>query len=419
MYRQIKSKRGATKTMSFDDTFQEILGQIEEGNNIMLHGAGGVGKTYMIKKLRDNVKKNMVLTSTTGVSAFNVGDGCTTINSFACVMTGDRDPAYYVRKCRRNPSKFKRIKETELLVIDEISMLGMKLLELVDKVFKAIRQDKNPFGGIQVLFSGDFYQLPPVKDDWCFRSDVWNDLNLNMFSLTKPQRHKSDKSFFRMLMRVREGKPKNKDLIALQKKHIQYYNMSEKERDELNAVQLFSTNNNVDSFNQDRLAELEEKEWIYSAIYSKKDAKKLTQGILNDIVVFKKGAQVMLTVNLCVVDGLVNGATGIVKDCGPGFVAVDFANGLSRVLERYEYVIDEENNIKAWQIPLRLAWAISIHKSQSATIPKVVIDLGNCFERGQAYVALSRCQTLDGIYLTDFNTSSIKTNQCVIDFLKE
>lgn len=401
--------------MSFEDIFKSVLLEIGNGKNVMLHGAGGVGKTFMIKRLREKVNKKMVLTSTTGVSAFNVGDGCTTINSFACVMTGDKEPSYYVRKCRSNPERFKALREVELLVIDEISMLGLKLIELLDVVFKAIRQNTKPFGGIQVLFSGDFYQLPPVKDNWCFKSSVWKDLDLKIFNLSKPQRHKSDKSFFRMLMRIRNGTPKHKDFVALQKKHIEYYQMTEEERSQIPAVMLFSTNNNVDHYNQCRLDEIDERKWNYNATYSKKEAKKASQGVLNDIVVFKKGCQVMLTVNLDVESGLVNGATGIVEDCGPGFVLVKFVNGESRVIEKYEYIIDEEQNIKAWQIPLRLAWAISIHKSQSATIPIVVIDLGNCFENGQAYVALSRCQTLDGVYLTDFNTKSIKTNHDVIE----
>ncbi len=407
-------------TQTFDNVFDRVLETIGSGGNIMLHGAGGVGKSYLIKKLRDKLGGGwcVVLTSTTGVSAFNVGDGCVTINSFAGILTGEKEPEYYVRRCRKSPTRVKELNQVQLLVIDEISMLGKSIIEKLDVVFRVIRKTPKPFGGIQVLFAGDFYQLPPVKDDWCFHSKVWDDLNLEIHNLSKPQRHKSDKPFFRMLMRIREGKPKKKDLIALQGKHIKYFQMTEEERSALPAVMLFPTNNNVDHYNQSRLDELEEKEFIYSATYSTKEAKKASRSVLgdNDVLVFKKGSQVMLTVNLDVTEGLVNGATGIVESCGPGYVHVRFVNGVSKLMEKYEYIIDEEQGIKAWQIPLRLAWAISIHKSQSATIDMVVIDLGNCFENGQAYVALSRCRSLDGIYLTDFNTKSIKVNGDVVDF---
>jgi len=405
--------------MSFDSVFEQVLTDIKDGKNVMLHGAGGVGKTHLIKKLRDNVKKPMHLTSTTGVSAFNVGDGCTTINSFAGVFTGDREPLYYVKKNRSNQKRLKIIKDTRLLVIDEVSMLGKKMLELIDIVFKAIRQDGRPFGGIQVLFSGDFFQLPPVKDKWCFTSKVWSDLAFCIHTLKKPQRHKADKSFFKMLMRIREGKHKHRDLVSLQKRHIKYFEMSESDREKLPAVMLFPTNKNVDHYNNQRLDELDGEKFPYTATYSNKEAKKASGCILNDIIILKKGAQVMLTSNLDVSVGLVNGSTGIVTDCGKGYVCVEFVNGISHVIECFEYIIDDEQNIKAWQIPLKLAWAISIHKSQSATIPLVVIDLGECFEKGQAYVALSRCGEMDGVYLTDFNPKSIKVDSLVLDFMGE
>jgi ATP-dependent DNA helicase PIF1 len=383
------------------------------GNFIVTHNS------YLVKNINERLKgeRNISLTSTTGVSAFFIGHGCKTIHSFAGLQVGDKEVDYYIRRVRRNTKQFKEINDSMLLVIDEISMLGAELIEKLDIVLKVIRRNTNPFGGLQVIFSGDFLQLPPVKDDFCFNSPVWEKLKLTAFKLTEPQRHKNDKSYYRMLMRIREGKPKQRDINRLYARNGVYFDMSEEERDNLGAVVLFPTNFNVKNYNLANLGELKTPEFMYKAcVVGKKNY--VFNNMIEDTLSFKVGAQVMLTVNISVETGLVNGATGKVLVCEGKQVTVEFVNGMTVPIVAHEFIMDEEKGIKVLQIPLRLAWAVSIHKSQSCTLDRVVIDLGSCFEDGQAYVALSRAKSLEGVFLTDFDPASIKANTEVVDFVK-
>jgi ATP-dependent DNA helicase PIF1 len=383
------------------------------GNFLVTHNS------YLVKNINECLKdkRNISLTSTTGVSAFFIGNGCKTIHSFAGLQVGDKDVDYYIRRIRRNTRQFKEINDSMLLVIDEISMMGAELIEKLDIVLKVIRRNTDPFGGLQVIFSGDFLQLPPVKDDFCFNSPVWDKLKLTSFKLTEPQRHKNDKSYYRMLMRIREGKPNKRDINRLYARNGVYFDMSEEERDNLGAVVLFPTNFNVKNYNLANLEELKTPEFMYKAcVVGKKNY--VFNNMIEDTLSFKVGAQVMLTVNISVETGLVNGATGKVLLCEGKQVTVAFVNGMTVPVGVHEFIMDEEKGIKVLQIPLRLAWAVSIHKSQSCTLDRVVIDLGNCFEDGQAYVALSRAKSLDGVFLTDFDPASIKVNADVVDFVK-
>jgi len=381
------------------------------GNFIVTHNSHLIKDLYATLKPRMNIN----LTSTTGVSAFNIGKGCRTVNSFTGVMTGDKDNDYYIRKIRRNKKQMGEITGCKVMVIDEISMLGDEIFEKIDIICRVVRGNTKPFGGIQLVASGDFLQIPPVGSDFCFMSKIWGQMNFTNFMLSVPYRHRNDVSFYRMLMRIRRGKTMPKDVARLHERHRVYYEMTDQAKAELGAVILYPKNRDVDDYNRIQLEELEGKEFVFTSTkvgnHTKKDG-------IEDKVTLKVGAQVMLNINLDVEAGLVNGATGFVKECSNQSVTVRFVNGLTITLERHEYILDEENGVKIIQIPLKLSWAVSIHKSQSCTLDKVVIDLGGCFEKGQAYVALSRARTLDGVFLTDFEEKSLRTDEDAIDFEK-
>jgi hypothetical protein len=389
--------------------------EVDHNNRFVLGNFIVTHNSHLIKDVYNKLKNTTVmnLTSTTGVSAFNIGNGCRTINSFSGVMIGDKDNDHYIRRIMRNKKQKDEINNCRILFIDEISMLGDDLFEKIDIILRVIRRDTRPFGGVHLIVSGDFLQIPPVKSNFCFFSDIWSKLDFEHYMLSKPQRHKNDISFYRMLMRIRRGKTLPKDLKRLHERHRLYYEMTEKERDDLGAVILYATNNNVYNYNMANLNEIKNTEYIYKSVFL---GKKKTESMIEDEITLKVGAQVMLIVNLNVLTGLVNGATGKVISCSLENVTVEFVNGITTIIEKHEYVLDEENGIRVVQIPLRLAWAVSIHKSQSCTLDRVVIDLGKCFADGQAYVALSRARSLDGVYLIDFDSKSIKTNIDALEF---
>jgi len=427
----------------------------DKKRNIFLSGPGGVGKTYNIKNYiqPEAIKRGKILhiTSTTGVSALSIGG--TTIHRWAGIKIGKESAITIFNRLKLyNRECCKRWEETDVLVIDEISMLGAKIFELLDKVGQLLCDNTLPFGGKSLIVSGDFLQLPPVNDSFVFTSSVWDEMNFRVVRLTEPKRY-PDLSHFELLMRVRMARHTKEDVKTLYKRveaYIDYIRKGGDKNEKIKPTKLFSLKKDVAQHNLDELAKLDGETVIYNAVdkfITKSELKNMEKESVSDRMIkknnkdkisgkdimeytefldtvidrqiyLKPGAQVILTYNLSVELGLLNGSRGVALHCDPDGVLVLFKNGVTMriLLNAYEF---EDGNVKLirYQIPLILAWAISIHKSQSLTLDYVIMDLGpSLFAPGMAYVALSRVRTLDGLLLSSFAPNKITADPEAVRF---
>ena len=389
--------------------------------NVLLTGKPGAGKSYLtnryIEHLLDNTTKSIEVCASTGIAALNIKGK--TLHSFIGIRNEDVTDED-IQDIISNQYTQRRIKYTQVLIIDEVSMVSSKLLDLTDIICKHIRGSSAPFGGIRVILVGDFFQLPPVKGEFAFKSNVWEAADFAVCYLSE-QHRSNDDVFNDMLSGIRTGHI-TAEHRALLKSHI---------FDELPAdiglhVRLDTHNKRVDDFNELRLSRLTTPPKTYAMTHNGSDAqiamlKKMCQS--PDRLVLRQGARVIFTQN-DPEQRFVNGTIGEVKEVRDGIVVVDVDGELVEVEpKRWELATGYGKNkkVNAWiqQLPLRLAWAITIHKSQGMTLNKAVVDLSRVFECGQAYVAISRLRSLSGLYFQGILTERIlMVNAEVMEFDK-
>jgi ATP-dependent DNA helicase PIF1 len=345
---------------------------------------------------------------------------------------------------RKSPKAMRRWLMTDLLIIDEISMMTDELLEKLDGIGKRIRGNKLPFGGIQLLFVGDFYQLPPVITDkdrerrelkssdtcFAFQTPIWNECIREVIELTVLHRQ-TDPVFRKILNEVRIGELSNESREILESRVGHEWSTLR-----IRPTLLFPRRSDVETINESNLTSLKGKSVIFKAKtvynnnrpagfnvndshflkaieYMDRDAPYKSELILME------GAQVMLICNYSPEEGLVNGSRGVVSgfDSATGEPVVEFVNGKKLRISTWSWEIDEYEFAMRVQIPLQLAWAATIHKSQGVTLDSALIDIGHgTFEYGQAYVALSRVKSLESLYIYTFIPSAIRTHPRVKEF---
>lgn len=429
-----------------NDNTKEVIKLIEDKNNLFITGGAGTGKSYILNQLRLHYRNKLHVTSTTGISALNISGQ--TIHSWAGIGIADKPVDVVVAGIRKNPILLKQLLLAELLAIDEISMLDNDTFDYLNDVLKSVRKDKRPFGGIQILLFGDFFQLPPVglnKDtgiDFCFNSRSWKELNLKTIMLEEVKRQ-NDEEFINALNNVREDKTDVEDMKVFFK--CDYDFDYEPSRD---ILQIFSTNNKADAYNAQCFAEIETEPFEYISkdelfIYNREqeavtinldssEADKLSEYDANcvkrfnedckapKILELKVGCRVMLVKNQNIKAGLVNGSCGTVSNLTKNSITVLFDNGVEVNVspENFEYIKENRPKIRRRQFPLRLAYGITIHKSQGMTFDKLVVNFNRIFDYGQAYVALSRTRSKDGLIIKGFDPNKIKANPEVIKFYK-
>jgi ATP-dependent DNA helicase PIF1 len=421
----------------FSDDQKRAFIKLKEGQTLLVTGEGGTGKSHLIKVfvewVRTQTSKTIYITATTGISSYNIGG--ITINSFMGIGTGVGDCEALLHKVRRQKQTTKRLREMDILIIDEISMMSAEFFEKLNYILCAVRRNNLLFGGVQLLLSGDFLQLLPVfnKNDTdrrlIFQSDLFRNTftKSNTISLEKNWRQMEDKTYSELLKRIRYGIFTEDDIKLLNDRTCTTPPSD-------CAIRLVSSNKKANDINKTNLDKIlvTQKSMEYKASYlsnfteenevfhllQKELSFQLAQRDMENIRL-AKGARVMLVKNIDVENGLVNGATGIIKDFEWGFPVVKFDSGQEVLVKETEWEL-EINSYKmiARQVPLMLAWAITTHKSQSLTFNSAIMDLSDCFTDAMVYVALSRVRTLSGIYLSSFDPRKITVNQKTIEFLK-
>ena len=413
--------------------------------NIFITGPGGSGKSALIKYIYDDASKrgrNIQVTALTGCAAVLLNCKAKTLHSWAGIGLGNAEADFIVEKIEKNRYKKKVWKETDILIVDEVSMMSLKLFELINLVGKEVRKSNRPFGGIQVIFSGDFYQLPPVASNsanledsqFCFESDLWAILfdPVNQIALKKIFRQK-DEVYATILNQLREGKLKRKSYELL----MSYVGRTVSEDSLIMPTKIFPTRSKVEQINSremtklsgdiktfelKKLANLTEKKEYYTAEEKEQEWKYLANNLMCESVIHLKiGSQVMCIVNMELDDGqvLCNGSQGIVTGfAGPNAILVKFNELPTDIpLSMHTWASERSPGLGVSQLPIILAWAITIHKSQGASLDMAEIDVGSdIFECGQTYVALSRVRSLEGLFLKSFDLSKILINKKVQEF---
>ncbi|MFN5540074.1 MAG: DEAD/DEAH box helicase [Candidatus Melainabacteria bacterium] len=401
---------------------QEIIAEtIDEGQNVFITGAAGTGKSFLIRHLITKHAKQIDVTASTGIAAVNIGG--ITLHSWAGLGLGDKSADEIIDGILLKKGRaYKSILACQKLIIDEISMIDGKLLDKINIIFKEIRGTNLAFGGIQMILSGDFFQLPPVtrsneERQFAFECSSWENANINICEMQKVFRQ-SDESFIHLLGNLRKGLCTDESIkILTQVKDTNILLAT------IKPTRLFSHNADADQTNLSELKKLEGQEYIYLAedTGEKVFIEMLRKNcIAPEELRLKKGSQVMLLHNLSQAEGIVNGSIGIVENFIDGMPFVKFHNGKSKLISRHTWEINSKEDELATrlQIPLRLAWAITIHKSQGMTLDKVECDLTKVFEYGQAYVALSRAKSLEGLFVKGLNKRSVKAHPRVKSFFE-
>lgn len=425
--------------MNYSKDQEEALKLLKKGKNLLLTGSAGCGKTFIATQFSESTRKQVALTATTGIAALNLGGE--TIHRFLGIGVSTRP--FEIPKLINTWNKIKKstlpwdkarwkvMCALDTIVLDEVSMLRRDQFELIEAVLANIKENSLPFGGVQMVLSGDFLQLPPVITDedlkkysdlkkaYCFESDIWHQAGFNTFNLTT--NHRQDKGkFLEALEQVRIGKISDEinDMFASR--------VEAKLDTDIEPVKLFPHKFKVENENLDKLAQLPDEKIHSHAIFTGKeyDVEILKKDCpAESTLSFCKGAQVMMITNE-MSGAWVNGTMGIIEEVNP--VAVKLSNGKKVEVpkfnwERTVYKTQGSDIVPSvaatmTQYPFKLAYATTIHKSQGLTLDFIDLDLANCFAHGQAYVALSRAKTLEGIRLRGWDRKSISADPKVLKF---
>lgn len=428
------------------NTQDKIFESYKNGENIFITGPGGTGKSYTIKKIYNDAVENKInvkCTALTGVAALLLDCNATTIHSWAGVGLAKGDINKLVLYISSNNYRRHNWLVTKLLIIDEISMMSKHLFELLDKIGRHILDSSKPFGGIQIIMSGDFFQLPPVDNtsySFCFQSDTFLNTFDRIFSLKKIYRQTGDTKYMKILNNMRIGQITKSGLEVLKSKIItdSVNNLSE------DVIKLVPTKKQAQEINDLYLSKLKGKVYKYRRSYKESSENKLTENdkkksslisksekelefnfiksntLTDELLTLKKGAYVMCIANISQVEGIVNGTCGKIVDFDENNLPIIQFKSLTKTISYFSWNSETIPGLSINQLPIILAWSITIHKCQGLTLENAIIDASkNIFEAGQMYVALSRVKNLDGLKLINFDINALKINSSVLEFYRD
>lgn len=389
------------------------------GQSVFLTGPPGAGKTYILNEFVRRAKRqgrNVAVTASTGIAATHIGG--TTIHSWSGLGIREFIDARTRQQLAGNAKLVKRYNSTDVLVIDEVSMLHGRRLDMINEACRLLRKSERPFGGLQIILVGDLFQLPPVNrdnsaPDFVHLSAAWQELSPRICYLNEQHRQQSD-GLLDLLEAMRRGEFEtyHDDLIQTR--------IGKRPDADQAVTRLYAHNVDIDSVNQRHLLALPDNLHTYE-METKGGAVKVEQlqrSVLAPLVLeLKKGAEVMFVANNPG-SGYVNGTRGQIIDFEDGKPVVRLHGGNRKIkVEPHSWKLEEDGKVRAevLQLPLRLAWAITIHKSQGMSLDAAEIDLSRSFTPGMGYVALSRVRSLDGLYLNGINAMALRLHPAIYD----
>lgn len=396
----------------------EALTILKTGANIFLTGEPGSGKTHTINAFVQWLRSCGIepsITAATGIAATHVAG--MTLHSWSGIGIAESLSRADVDRIAGKEHVAKRILKAKVLIIEEISMLSATTFEMADAICREVRRVDQPFGGLTVILVGDFFQLPPISRGknvaFAYTSKVWRDLNLLTCYLTEQYRQ-DDTAFLSVLSAIRSGEVEEMHHEELMRRHVEITELP------VDAPKLFSHNADVDRINAAELAKLKGTAKKFRMSSKGKDS--LVEGLIRgclspEVLELKEGAAVMFTKN-SPQGRFVNGTLGVVTGWdASGMPIVKTKDGLRITCESMEWQLEEQGKVKASisQIPLRLAYAMTVHKSQGMSMDAAIMDLSKAFEYGQGYVALSRVRRLSGVYLTGLNQRALEVHPEILE----
>ena len=445
-----------------DPEQENAIRLMNSGNiNVFLTGGGGTGKSKVLETFISNYKKRfpttwrqlLGITSTTGSSALLIGG--TTIHSFSGIGVSKTDDDVLIERLVKRRYLSKRWRELKTLIIDEVSMLTPRSFQLIYKLAQTIRKNTRPFGGVQIILSGDFCQLAPILEqhisnhnmEYCFEAPEWTASEIHTVYFKKIHRQ-TDMEFISALQKIRMG-ISDQDTTSLL---MQQFRKNIENTYGIMPVQLFPTRDSANEVNQKHFTDLakaneintftmkidismrtdisdDDKSSTTSSTSSESTDIKIhrakSQLPIDDSIDLCIGCQVILVINLSIEEGLINGSKGKIEHFNEnGEPVILFANGIRRAIALHEWEIEDGPHIiKAYGLPVILGYGCTIHRSQGMSIDLAIIDIGRSIFKGaggygQIYVALSRVRTLQGLSILNFDPSRIKCHPKVIEFYK-
>lgn len=404
-------------------TQAEALELMHSGENVFLTGEPGAGKTYTLNKFIEEAQekhKRIAITASTGIAASHIGG--TTIHSWSGLGIADSiSDAELDRMGYKMQLVERRYSRCDIIIIDEVSMLHGSRLDMVDRACRWVRHNERPFGGLQVILVGDMFQLPPVtrgsdETDYAHHSNAWRVAELKPAYLTEQHRQGADDELLDILREMRNG--------GISKEHIDLLNTRTGLPVDEHITKLYTHNVDVDTLNNNKLNQLDGQMHTFKMTGKGQDWQidKLKKNLLcPEKLQLKVDAEVMFVANDFEA-GFVNGTRGRVIAFERGNPIVETTDGLRIQVEEHtwrqfnetgEYVIAEVS-----QTPLRLAWAVTIHKSQGMSLDSAEIDLTKAFVPGMGYVALSRVRSLEGLYLVGLGPQALQLDRDIYEFDK-
>ena len=400
---------------------QEIaFGILKAGRNVFLTGSAGTGKTYLLNQYIQYLKERDLepaIVAPTGIAASHING--MTIHSFFGIGIREYVDDYFIDNLMQKEFLYKRLKKVKVLIVDEISMVSPELFTSIDKILRVFKSSDDPFGGVQLILSGDFFQLPPISKStkdikFAWQSKSWEGASLRVCYLEDKFRQ-SDDVLIDILEEIRQG--------AVSNKSIEFLNSCHKKElpNDFKVTKLYTHNIDVDKINIEELQKISGGPKIFRS--QNKGSQKNIEKILNSSLVteelkLKKGAVVIFIKNNYEA-GYINGTLGKIINFNKttGLPIVEIFSGRKITVEPEDWGLEnEKGEVKAVvkQIPLKLAWALTVHKSQGMTLDAAEIDLSKTFESGQGYVALSRIKSLDGLRLIGLNDIALKVDNLIL-----
>ncbi len=396
----------------------EVLDILKTGRSAFVTGPAGSGKTHVINEYVAYLRAHGVtvaITASTGIAASHMGG--MTIHSWSGMGLGQGIDQHYIDHLKTKPQYAKRYERTKVLVVDEVSLLSHEIMDVLDRIARGMKDSSLPFGGLQVIVSGDFFQLPPISKygeppaRFAYHSSAWNGADFAHCYLEEQHRQKGG-VYLDLLSAVRNGEVSDVHRALLETRMD-----SEVGKDTLH---LYTKNVAVDEMNAKKLALLPGEEFMYPMMTKGRASlvESLKKGCLApDELRLKVGARVMFVKN-SLDHSYVNGTLGIVSELGDGEIVVKTTAGKTIHATRTTWTIEEDGKVKAeiGQYPLRLAWPITVHKSQGMSLDSARIDLGHTFAPGMGYVALSRLRTLEGLSLVGLDGSALRVHPEALEY---